>query len=176
MGNTLKRRLFMKKFAFIFLFYLLVFNTYSQEAWKTEEKSGMSFSWRFSADRIEIKIKAPVKGWIAVGFEPENMMNKADIIIGFVKDGEVFIEDHYGTSMFTHRADKLLGGSDNIIYKKGREESGSTELEFALPLSSGDKFDKTFSKGKKIKVILAWSNNDDIRSKHSGRTAINIEL
>ena len=51
----------------------------------------MQFSWTIEGDLIHVLLQAKTTGWVAIGFDPENAMQGANIIIGAVKDGKVDI-------------------------------------------------------------------------------------
>ena len=72
----------------------------SEDDYKQIESAGITFKWKIIGDRLHVTILAPTKGWVAVGFNPKQMMQGADIIIGYVKDGAALLEDHYGTTRY----------------------------------------------------------------------------
>ena len=51
------------------------------------EAEGISFAWTIEGDLIHVRLSAKTEGWVAVGFDPEDVMAGADIIIGMVTDG-----------------------------------------------------------------------------------------
>jgi len=163
------------------VYLLLVFTAFflhSQDAnggYTTVEKNGIKFSWKINNNMLDCKVSAPATGWVSVGIDPVSMMAKADIIIGYVKDGKVFIQDGYGTGSVSHKADVDLGGEDNIVNSAGTEKDGITEIIFSIPLDSNDKYDNKITKGKH-KIILAYSAKDDFKSKHISRTSVEIEI
>src|SRR6056297_2548707 len=69
-----------------------------------ETDLGMDIYWEFSENNeLYIAIKAPVSGWISIGFEPSRIMKDAKIIIVGLDEDEVILEEHYGNSMISHR-------------------------------------------------------------------------
>ena len=171
----------MKNFKLLFCIAISLFSVFVVFASDTElpyssiEKKGIVFSWRINGDFLDIIISAPCKGWISVGIEPNVKMKDADIIIGYIKKGKVFIVDNYGTGPVFHKPDTSLGGEDNIQNKAGKEEKRKTEISFSIPLDSGDAYDKIITKGKHV-IILACSDADNFTSKHKIRTKIEIEI
>jgi hypothetical protein len=105
-------------------------------------QSDITLKWKIDNTNLRVVVKAPTKGWAAVGFNPSFMMEDANIIIGYVKDNQAFIRDDWGISSTRHKADTELGGTDNIIEKSGKETADSTELSFTIPLNSGDAQDQ----------------------------------
>lgn len=130
------------------------------------EKDGMSINWEVGESEVIFTISAKTTGWISIGLEPTKMMKDADIVIGFVKDEKVYIEDHFGYKSTRHKADVELGGSDNVKLLSGSEIDGVTTLSFSMPLDSKDRYDKVLKKGMEYTLIFAYGNKDNYRSKH----------
>ncbi len=165
----------MKKIIILLLIVLPVV-TVSAEGWKNENVDGYDLSWRFVEQNLEVELSYEAKGWISVGFDAENKMAGANIIMGAVKNGELLIEDHFGNGMFKHAIDTRLGGTDDIIDASGTEADGITTLKFTIPADSGDENDKPLEEGKTYRIIFASSTSDNIGRKHSKRTGADITL
>ena len=142
------------------------------------EASDISLEWMVEGDGLHITVTAPTTGWIAVGFKPSQIMKDANFIIGYVSEGEVYIEDHFGSGTFAHKPDTELGGTRDVTLKSGSEENGTTSLSFALPLSSGDEFDREITSGEEIKVLLAYGGDgeDNFTAKHRFRTSAQLTV
>jgi len=56
------------------------------------------------------------------------------------------------------------------------ESEGNTTFSFSIPLDSGDSFDQALNPGETVKVILAYGNKDDFKTKHSYRRSVEITL
>ena len=140
--------------------------------------SDFQLQWKVEGDMLRVAAKAKTTGWIAVGFDPTQMMKDANIIVGYVENGEARIRDDYGNTTTSHQADLDAGGSSDVAELSGSEENGSTALSFVIPLVSGDDKDRALDPGKKYRVILAWGpdNSDDFDAYHAGRTGVDITL
>ena len=103
-------------------------------------------------------------------------MLDANIIIGYVDQTGVYVRDDFGDSAYSHASDISSGGTDNITNITGSEEEGVTEINFSIPLDSGDTFDRVLTQGNVYPVILAYGSNDDFDSIHTVRTSVVIEL
>jgi len=138
--------------------------------------SGVSLSWSVNGESVTFTVEAATDGWVAVGFNPSRMMKDADFIIGYVKNGNVFIRDDYGNSMIGHDSDENLGGTDNIMEAQGTESGGSTSITFTIPLNSGDSYDQPLASGQKTTVLLAYGNGDNFTGLHKkkGKTEITL--
>ncbi len=135
----------------------------SSESGTTFVSDGVEFSLSTNDTVLEISISAPTTGWVAVGFEPTRAMKDADIVIGYIENGEIFLRDDFGDGFTTHTSDVELGGSDDVTVISGEESSGNTQILFSITLGSNDEFDKFLEVGKTVKVLLAYGPDDDRR-------------
>lgn len=133
----------------------------------------MTFSWCTNGTTMDVKLRAPATGWLAVGFNPTRAMKDANIIIGYVKDGKAYVEDHFGTGWVSHDEDVKLGGRSDVTNVFGTEADGHTELAFTIPLNSGDPRDVVLDPAGATTVLLAYNvSQDNTRSKHSYRKVL----
>ena len=146
------------------------------EDWKSADTGGFHLEWMVDGSNLNIKVSTATEGWIAVGFNPTNKMKDANIIIGYIEDGMVTIEDHFGNGKFSHRSDVSLGGNDDVSNIGGSEENGVTELIFTIPMDSGDQDDRALTEGQRYKVIFASHKKDRITVKHNNRSSVEITL
>jgi len=137
---------------------------------------GITFAWRVEGGNLSCIVSAPTDGWVSVGFDPTKMMKDANIIIGYVEDGVVHVEDHFGTANKRHRADTDIDGTRDILDQTGKETGDITEIAFTIPLNSGDEKDRILVPGKKYNVILAYGSRDNYKSKHREKAIVEIEL
>lgn len=147
-----------------------------EEGFQIEETKGFVFQWKIENEKIQVILSAPTLGWLAVGFNPSRMMKDANIIMGYVKDGKVYMEDHFGSGNTRHTRDIDLGGTDDITIIDGSEENDITTLQFSIPLHSWDSNDQKLEKGVEYKIIFAYGKKDDFKSYHKLRTSLMITL
>ena len=88
-------------------------------------------------------------------------MKDADIIIGYVKDGQVTISDDFGVGVTAHMPDDRKGGTSNVTVVGGSEAGNTTTLEFTIPLKSGDDKDGVIDPGGDTKVMFAYGPDRD---------------
>ncbi|MFP4364005.1 MAG: DOMON domain-containing protein [Spirochaetia bacterium] len=130
------------------------------------------FRWQITDEYLVAELQAPAAGWVAVGINPEQMMEGADFIIGYVEEGETFIQDEYGNGLTSHAPDTELGGTDNIEILEGLEAEGLTLIRFRRPLHSGDEYDHFIEQGSEVPVIFAYSDEDDYTSMHTHLSSV----
>ena len=150
----------------------------TDQGYSSATDKDITLKWKVEGETLKVKVSAPTTGWVAVGFDPSHAMKGANIIIGYVKNGKVEIRDDFGNGPMSHKADTEMGGKDDITYKSGKEENGTTEISFTIPLNSGDDQDKPLVPGKTYKVILAAGANDadDFSSRHKKIGSVEIKL
>jgi predicted small lipoprotein YifL len=139
----------------------------SQSAHSEVSAEGIRMSWSVKGEQISLTLQAPTEGWVAVGFNPSRMMKDANLIIGYVQDGEAYIRDDFGNWFTSHDSDANLGGSDDVSEIEGSEQDGSTTISCSIPLDSGDQYDQPITPGEEMEIILAYGKKDDFTSIHS---------
>ena len=140
-------------------------------------KDDISLQWKISNGQdLEIILSAPTTGWVAVGFDPSSKMKDANLLLCAVVSGSVTIRDDYGNGSVSHSPDTSLGGTDDFTIIGGTETADRTEVQFTIPLNSGDAFDRALVSGSEYTVLLAYADADSFTVKHAHRTSIQITL
>jgi hypothetical protein len=125
---------------------------------------------------VYIGIKAETSGFVSIAVQPGSRMKDADMVFGFVKNGETTILDLFSTGNFgPHPPDTELGGTNDILEFAGSEQDGFTTIEFKRKLVTGDKYDNPLSKGVN-KIIWAYGSTDELSQKHTSRGYGEINL
>ena len=137
-------------------------------------KSGITLQWKVVGDNLDVILNAPTTGWVAVGFDPSNRMQGANIILGKVNNGIPEVRDDFGSAPTDHTEDV----SQDVTPNGGTEVDGITTVSFIIPLDSEDPMDKPLVEGESYKVILSYgsNDNDNFDQKHSTRTSVTITL
>jgi hypothetical protein len=127
--------------------------------------------WKVEGDNVQFALVAKTIGWLAIGFEPEQMMKGADMAIGYVdENGVAHIDDDFATGPTgPHPEDTTLGGVNSIIEYAGTEAGGSTTIEFIRPLAAADEFDKSLPLETDINIIWAVGDTDTGTTLHYQR-------
>ncbi len=128
----------------------------------------MEISWKNDQEYLYLAMNASTDGWLAIGFEPQEWMKDADIILASVQGSKAIVLDEYCTGNYgPHIEDSMLGGTNDIVEFGGSKVAGRTIVELKRKLDTGDKFDKAFSPGQAISIIWALSDSPDISLKHN---------
>jgi hypothetical protein len=149
------------------------------QGWQEIDFQGFNLKWATTgANSLSVELTGPTTGWVAIGFDPDSIMLGANIIIGYVSSGTTYIRDDYGWQTFSHRADTLLGGTQDVVIDGGSEAGGLTEIRFTIPLSSGDQYDKPLIAGTTYTILLARGPNgvDDFTTQHEFATFTEITI
>lgn len=158
---------------------LLITSALAAQEMKSARADGFTLRWRVVESDLEVEVTAPTTGWVGVGFDPGNMMGGANIIMGYVADGEVTISDQYGSGRTRHQPDTELGGASSVTDVGGTERFGRTTLSFTIPLDSGEETDNPLTPGNTHTVMMAHGPDDadNFITYHGGnRTIIEITL
>ena len=159
----------------LILFWTVALSGFAQEEPIIVQKDEFRLTLRFIGKNAEITVRGRTTGWVAVGFDPQNKMKGADLLIGYMKDGKAFARDDFGTAVFLHSDDTKIKGLANILSASGSEVEGFTTMTFLVARDSGDSKDAKLLKGSH-KIILAAGRADDFSSKHMSRTTASILL
>jgi len=141
------------------------------------EGKGVTFAWKVDGATLHGKMSAKTKGWVGVGFNPSSKMKDANYILGYVKDGEAQVVDHFGNKSTGHAADEKLGGSSDVTLVSGSEDGRTTTIEFTIPIDSGDQYDSVLSVDGDTVLLLSYGpDRDSFRPRHRARTSMTVNL
>lgn len=171
----------MKKNILLIGFCLVfIFNTGFAEE-RTYQQSAsieqITFAWTVDGESLHVKLTAKTTGWVGIGFNPTKGMKDADFILGYVKKGKVKVRDDYGSSLRKHSKDTKNGGQNNVTLASGKEENGTTEIAFTIPLNAGDSKDSILIADGDTTVLLAYgAGRDSFISKHKYHGTLKVNL
>jgi hypothetical protein len=118
---------------------------------------------------LECRLTGNGTGWVAVGFDAQNMMQDVNFIISAYSNGAGTIRDDFGTSQTSHAADVYIGGTNDVTLISAVEEANMTTIGFIIPLDSGDSKDRPLAIGSTYNVIFARGADDDFNNIHTAR-------
>jgi hypothetical protein len=125
-----------------------------------DPQNGMTLSWKIDESRelIYFGLTCPVPGRVAISLEPTGpRMKGGDILIAYVKDGQVYAQDAYADQLTSHSPDRDLGGTDDILEKAGSSGPQGTTVELVRRLVTADGYDKPIARDQTMRVQLACS-------------------
>jgi len=152
----------------------------TSDGYRLVEYKDYTLKWRIDKALIDFSVSYPTTGWVGIGFSPTTKMKDANIIIGYVTNGQAIVTDQFGTSINYHQEDTQLGGKNNLSDTSGTEVNGLTTIHFKMPLDSGDGNDRRLTEGVATTIILAHGPDgaDDVATYHGpgGRLTLVVEL
>jgi hypothetical protein len=127
--------------------------------------------WSTGGDLVNFGIAARTEGWVAVGFDPEEAMQGADMWLGWIDaGGRTEVVDAYGVGPFgPHPPDLELGGTSDILAFAGTQSGGVTTIEFSRKRNTGDGFDKELFTDGTLRILWAYGSQDNAVEKHGKR-------
>jgi hypothetical protein len=121
-------------------------------------KSGITVNYDFIGNYFYAAVTAPAKGWVALGLN-SSKMDKALILIGFVKDGAENSSVERGNG-HSHKKEAGLPVADFKL----KETAEGTTMEIRIAATA-------LAAGAKVPFMAAFSNTDSYSAFHSGRTS-----
>lgn len=140
------------------------------------QRKGMTVSWHHAGDRVYFEVSAPTTGWVTIGFNESAGITGAYLLMGRVSGAKAEVVEHRTLSPGNYRPITELDGQVSVRDVSGGEENGSTTLNFSLPTQAIGEHQKSLPAGRKLHLILAYSQADDFRHHSRMRTSMNIEL
>jgi hypothetical protein len=144
-------------------------------AYRGTSAIGMTFEWRVQGDMLHGRMRAPTRGWVAVGFNHRPTLDGTRLVMGYVRDGATVVEEHVAAPPVHHRK-RDLGWKEGLGQVSGTEDARSTFIEFTLALDTGEPRDVALVPGRTYHLTLAWSHEDDLQHHSAMRTAVDVTL
>jgi hypothetical protein len=133
--------------------------------------------WKVEGEDLRLAIRARTEGWVSLGIDPEDRMQGADMVLGWVEDGTPVVHDSYATGPTgPHPPDVGLGGTYDIAIYNGTEADGWTTIELVRPLDTGDAYDKEVPLNGSLAILWAFGDSDEFDDVHAERGAGSIEV
>lgn len=138
---------------------------------------GMTFAWAYANTQLHIALRAPTRGWVAIGFNQRNQLAGTNLIMGAIlPNGTVHVQDRYIMRAGLHRAKAELGAHDRVGNAWGIENRNTTDIRFSLPITANDRYSYTLARGQQWHVLLAYSVDDDFMHHSRMRTHTIVQL
>ena len=148
----------------------------AQKSSQQIEKNGMLVKWYHRNSRVHFEMSAPTLGWVTVGFNGQEGMQGAYLLMGRVRNKQAEVAEHFSLSPGNYRTIADLGEQPLVNEVKGKEENQTTTIRFSIPSSASDAYRKDLSSGNELTMILAFGREDDFQHHSVMRTSELVTL
>lgn len=139
-------------------------------------RNGMTVRWEYQADRIHFELRAPTTGWIATGINDRDQLPGMYFVMGRVGTNGPEAIEHHTLRQGDYRSLTELGVPARVAEVQGGEEDGSTRISFSLPIKASSTYHQSFTRGREVYLMFAYSQEDDFRHHSRMRTSVLLQL
>jgi len=167
----------MKKILVFISFLLLQMMVFGMTT--TNNKTGISIITEKVTEGYQFTVTAPTKGWVSIGFDATIIMKDSESIILSNSNGKGQIYHYYGTGKEVVTPITELDSSyknDNLSLKSFSYDGKTSTYVFVRTEKVKNKFIKELTPGKNVKILFAYSANQDINSMHTKAGSEKIKL
>ncbi|XP_061173713.1 DBH-like monooxygenase protein 1 homolog [Saccostrea echinata] len=111
--------------------------------------------WNFNSTHITFEAHVKTHGYVGLGLSPNGKMYPADIVIGWVKHGRVFLKDRHSTGQF----EPVIDASQDWILLHGEENQHGTVIKTVRKLDTCDDDDVKITNDT-VLVIYSYSDHE----------------
>eukprot|EP01125_Pyxidicula_operculata_P016451 TRINITY_DN5668_c0_g1_i2.p1 TRINITY_DN5668_c0_g1~~TRINITY_DN5668_c0_g1_i2.p1 ORF type:complete len:1634 (+),score=536.28 TRINITY_DN5668_c0_g1_i2:640-4902(+) len=114
--------------------------------------------WKVSSDKIRIRFEARSKGWVGIGWNPDDfygMLNADMVILTQKNNRDYHVGDYFATGYTT----PILDEKQDLDVIAAGKKGDYYYMEFERPLVTDDEFDKPFVKGP---LRFIWALGSDM--------------
>lgn len=160
--------------AILFFFLLITMEPGSHE--KQVEKNGMQVKWKIEQSQIIFQMKAPTNGWVAIGINEQRGLKGTNLIMGNIINEHCTLSDRYIVGIGNHKPVESIGGQSHIHVLSAEEAGGNTLIQFSVRMDASDDYHYQLREGKPVKLLMAYSQEDDFEHHSIMRTSVDIIL
>ena len=160
--------------AILFFFLLISMESGSHE--KQVEKNGMQVKWKIEQSQIICQMKAPTKGWVAIGINEQRGLKGTNLIMGNIINKHCTLSDRHIVEIGNHKPVESIGGRSHLHVLSAKELEGNTLIQFSVRMDASDDYHYHLWEGKPIKLLMAYSREDDFEHHSVMRTSVDIIL
>ena len=117
----------------------------------------VQLSWLPEEDRITFLLEVEAHGYVGLGFSPGGGMHGADMVLGWVTDGRVTLQDRHGEGNNVPELD----ASQDVSLDWGRENDTHTVLQFHRAWDTCDPEDLALGSDT-VRLIWTYSQDDPV--------------
>ncbi|PRP76058.1 ferric reductase-like transmembrane protein [Planoprotostelium fungivorum] len=104
-------------------------------------ENGFSIIWSITGDTIHFDMSATTTGWVGIGLNSQNMMQGADMMVGWVDNGNVVLLDQYATGRSLPQNDADNGGANDLTLTGNSSLPNRVSISFSRKLVTQDQHD-----------------------------------
>ncbi len=142
---------------------------------ETMSVDGTTFRYWHESGRLFSAFSAPTTGWVAVGFNNEELLEGTRFVIGAMLGGSFHAEEHIAV-VPNHSKVQDLGLASAIEDVSGSASDSTTTMRFSLPHLPAGSDNPTLLAGTRSYVMLAWSHHTDFEHHSAWRRHFLMEL
>ncbi|XP_077992068.1 DBH-like monooxygenase protein 1 homolog [Glandiceps talaboti] len=120
-----------------------------------DDLSKYQLYWKFDDNKITFEVHVETLGYVGFGISPNGGMANADIVIGWVKDGEVYFTDRFASS----NSEPGIDASQDYEILGWSETGTHTILTFSRKFETCDIDDITITEGT-LRLIYSYHPDD----------------
>lgn len=164
--------------AIVFLFFTLVGESLlaQDQSRQSVEKNGMTLAWQIEDNQLQVTMRAPTTGWVAIGINPKNQLAGSSFLMGRVQQGIAEVVDYYTIQPGDVHPVVILGGKSAVDAVSGFEEDNTTTITFELQCFPSGNFHHQLEVGAEYYIHLAYSQDDDFAHHSRMRTVVKIRI
>lgn len=164
------------KYTFTSLVLLVTNFIQAQNMMQTIEKNQMIVSWEVQENQIYFEMQAPTQGWVTIGFNENESLSGAYLLMGRIKNGKAEVVEHYVKQPGDYQPILEYGIESQILSVNGLENETQTQLSFSIPIAAISQYHKNLFVGTQWTLIIAYSTEDDFQHHSIMRTSAKIQL
>lgn len=143
---------------------------------KSINTNQMSASWHFEDKRIFFEMSAPTSGWLTIGFNTNDNLKGAYLLMGHIVDGQTTVVEYFVNKPGDYNPIDSYAAVPQVLHVEGSEKGKETIIKFSLPIKSKSDFQKNLNEGQSYTMILAYSQEKDFQHHSSMRTSVEVIL
>lgn len=124
--------------------------------------AGMMLGWAHAGGEVHFEMRAPTRGWLALGFNDKAEMAGTRFLIATFAEGVVRAEVHLAGADGRHAS--VANGEPSAWLRslEGWTDERETQFTFAVPHQAAEFAPLSLAPGSRLYAMLAWSVSTDL--------------
>ncbi|WP_300064466.1 DOMON domain-containing protein [uncultured Roseobacter sp.] len=154
---------------------VLPVRAWTNSGWREIELNRTHLRFWHENRRLHAQFGAPTDGWLAVGFNNEQVLEGTRFVIGAMKNGSFHAEKHIVVGP-GHPTVQSLGYEATVTGVTGEVTATHSTMAFSLPHVFPDTSSPSLSPGKTTHLMLACSQDANFSHHSAWRRHLDITL